>query len=158
VKRRTKIGLGIIALICGFSLWYTFREDYGVGVKSVGWLPAEAHDITYFKNGWTALAEFDVEQEAFERWCADRKWPLRELGDREHQMISRSLWMLEQRGILPATAEPNAGGEDSYRRQRSIKSFGGGDLFYEERGSNGGGYSVGYNVKQKRGYYSFNHH
>jgi len=158
VKRHTKVGLLVVASICGISLWYTFREDYGVGVKSVGWLPPEAHNITYIRNGLISLAEFDIEQEAFERWCAHRKMPLRELGGGEHQMVSRSLEVLEERGVLPTITEPNEADGDSQRRQRSLKSFGAGDLFYEERWPNNGGYGIGYDINEKRGYYSFSHH
>ena len=158
MKRHTKVGLGVIAFICGISLWYTFREDYGVGVNSVGWLPPEARDITYFRNGLTELAEFDIEPEAFGRWCADRKRPLRELGDGEHPTVCRPLWMLEKRGVLPATAESNEAEQDAHGRQPINKYFTAGDLFYEERWPNNGGYSIGYDIKQRRGYYEFRHH
>jgi hypothetical protein len=53
--------------LCGFSVWYTFRETYGVGVNSLSWLPPEAHNITYFRNGVNNLAEFDIDREAFKK-------------------------------------------------------------------------------------------
>lgn len=152
------IAVAALVGLCGFSLWYTFRETYGVSVNSLSWLPPEAHDITYISNGWIARAEFDIEQEALEQWCAQRKWPLRQLGDGEHKMVSRSLWMLEKRGILPTIPELNEAAEEAHARQQTIKSFGAGDLFFEERWSNGGGYTIGYDIQKKRGYYEFNHH
>ena len=95
MKRRTKIGWTVVAAfvgLCGFSVWYTFRETYGIGVASLSWLPPEAHNITYIGNGIIILAEFDIEQQAWERW------------------------------------------------------------------PNGGGYTLGYDTKEKRGYYEYEHH
>jgi len=161
MKRRTNV-LRVVAVaflgLCGFSVWFTFRETHGVGVNSLWWLPPEAHNITYIRNELNALAEFDIDREAFEKWCASRKMPLRKLGGGEHPMVSRSLWMLEKRGILPPTAEPNKVEEALSGMDRFNKSFGEGDLFYEDRWPNGGGYSIGYDVDAKRGYYKYSHH
>ncbi len=154
--RRREIGLIVVAALvglCGVSLWYTFKEDYGVGVASVWWLPPEAHNITYMRNDAIRLAEFDIEQEAFEEWCTGRKTPLRKLGDAEHPMVDRCVAVLEKRGVLPTNAEPNGAVEG-----HSIKQFAAGDLFYAERWSNGGGYRIGYDVKERRGYYEYLHH
>ncbi|MCU0915519.1 MAG: hypothetical protein MUC88_13270 [Planctomycetes bacterium] len=107
MKRRTKIGLIVVVLICGTSLWSVHREDYGVGVASAGWLPPEARNITYLSNYTNRTAEFDIEQPAFERWCARQKMPLRVLGHDEHPTIYRCIPGLEQRGVLPMHAEPN---------------------------------------------------
>lgn len=161
MKRRTKVGCIPVAAfvgLCVFSVWYTFRETYGLGVDSLWWLPPEAHNVTYYANGLTKLAEFDIEQKALERWCVPRKWPLRELGAGEHPMMRRSWGMLENRGILPTIPEASEAEREAGRRQRVIKSFGAGDLFFEERWPNNGGYRVGYDVQEKRGYYEFNHH
>jgi len=161
VKRRARLGWVVVAAfvgLCGISVWHTFRETHGVGVNSLSWLPPEAHNITYIRNYLTARAEFDIEQEALERWCASREMPLRKLGDGEHPMVGRSLWLLEKRGILPTITEPNKVEGDLSGMDRFNKSFGAGDLFYEDRWPNGGGYSIGYDVKEKRGYYRFSHH
>ena len=77
MKRRTKIVLVIVALFVGNAVWQLCREDYGVGVASVWWLPRQACNITYLDNYVNRIAEFDIEPPAFERWCARRKQPLR---------------------------------------------------------------------------------
>jgi hypothetical protein len=92
VKSRTKVvGFVVAAIVglCGFSVWHTYREVYGVGVDSVGWLPPEAHNITYLRHGLIAWAEFDIEPEAFARWCARAKKPLHPLGDEVPLTMSR---------------------------------------------------------------------
>jgi hypothetical protein len=158
MKRRTKVGLLIAAFICGVSLWQVLKVDCGVGVDSVWWLPPDAHNITYISNWMTAaVAEFDIEQKAFEQWCASRKMPLREVGDGEWHMVRRPVATLENRGVIPASAEPN----DQTRVVRGdsyVKVLNGGDLFYEERQPNGGGHTIGYDVEEKRGYYEYLHH
>jgi len=42
--------------------------------------------------------------------------------------------------------------------ERASKGLDAGDLFYEERWSSGGGYSIGYDVEEERGYYAYAHH
>jgi hypothetical protein len=165
MKMRTKVGLIIAVLIIavligilGFCLVSVLRDKYGVGVDSVAWLPAEARNITYVSSALTGRkAEFDIEQEAFEKWCARRKMPLRELGDEGYHRVFRCLPMLEKRGLIPAITESN----DVERKQREteqvLKHFRPGDLFYEKRWRNGGGYSIGYDVREKRGYYEYAH-
>jgi hypothetical protein len=158
VKRHTKIGLVVIVAfvgLCGISLWQVVNVGYGVGVGSVRWLPPEAHDITYLRNYLTTLAEFDIEQKAFERWCASRKMALRKLGDEERYVI-RSVAMLEQRGVIPTVSEANEVRGSSYGH--ALKRFHAGDLFYEDPWPNGGGYWVGYDIEERRGYYRFCHH
>lgn len=60
MKKRTKISLvGVVALF-GVLVWQCFKEDYGVGVDSVSWFPAEAQNVTYIKNDLLRIAEFDV--------------------------------------------------------------------------------------------------
>lgn len=158
MKRRTKISLTVVAASIGFSLWQLLNEDYGVGVDSVSWLPPEAHNIAYRDDSLTRTAEFDIEREEFERWCRSRNKPLRKLSDGERHTIFRCLPILERKGLIPAISEPNKAERDLLEVERAIKSFVGGDLFYEERWDNGGGYTVGYDVKEKKGYYAYSHH
>jgi len=44
-----------------------------------------------------------------------------------------------------------------WSEKRGDKTLREGDLYYEERWDNNGGYAVGYDVKEKRGYYSYSH-
>ncbi|MEN6575525.1 MAG: hypothetical protein ABFD90_04215 [Phycisphaerales bacterium] len=152
MKRRTKIGL-LVAAFLGVLVWQCFKGGYGVGVDSVSWLPRDAHNITYTGDFWFKMAEFDIDREAFEKWCAREGMPLHVLGDDRHRTVDRCLPWLARRGVIPPIAEPNESGAWS-----GIKNFGAGDLFFEERWSNGGGYTLGYDIKEKRGYYWFSHH
>jgi len=161
MKMRAKVGLTVVVLIggCGVSLWHALKDDYGVGVDSVSWLPAEARNIAYVSFAvTTSKAEFDIEQEVFEKWCASRKMPLQELRDDGYHAVYRCLPMLERKGLIAPIIEPNDVERKQREVERAIKNFGPGDLFYEERWSNGGGYSIGYDVKEKRGYYDYMHH
>jgi len=159
VKKRTRISLVVVAVLFGFFLWDSLQVKYGVGVDSVGWLPREARDITYLKVDFTSrTAEFTIEREAFEKWCARRGMPLRKLDSGGYHVVNRCLWGLEQRGIIPSAPEPNEPEGGFPGMDHTLKHFDPGDLFYEERWSNGGGYSIGYDVEEKRGYYDYNHH
>jgi hypothetical protein len=153
-RGRTKIGLAVVVVI-GIILWLPFRESYGVGANSVPWLPREAHNVTYIKNFWFAEAEFDIERGALEKWCAKRKMPLQEIDDEGYHSVIRCWRFLESRGVVPAVTEPNETSERLARMARCVKVLRAGDLFYDGRWSNGGGYTIGYDTKEKRGYYSY---
>lgn len=152
MNRRTKIGLVVVVLF-GVLIWQCFRSGHGVGVRSVSWLPREAHNITYTGDFWIKMAEFDIDREAFEKWCARRRMPLRVLGEDRHRTVDRCLPWLARKGMISPIPEPNESGG-----WLGIKDLGAGDLFFEERWSNGGGYTLGYDVKEKRGYYAYSHH
>jgi len=158
MKRCATIIAVIVLALIGLSLWELFKEEYGVGVDSVSWLPPEAQNITYIENDLVRIAEFDIEQGEFEIWCANRGQPLQKLGDGERRTIDRCLWMLEHRGVIPAVTEPNKAERDLRELERTLKNFNAGDPFFEKRWSNGGGYTIGYDVRERRGYYSYSHH
>jgi len=99
------------------------------------------------------MAEFDIERGAFEEWCAKRRMPLRVLNGGQHRSIFRCLPELRRKGVIPPIPEPNESGT-----WLGIKYLGPGDLFFEERWDNGGGYTIGYAVNERRGYYRFSHH
>jgi hypothetical protein len=153
MKKRAKVGLMAIAGLLGFWLWYLVTDHYGVGVDSVGWLPPEAHDVTYLRSYLHREAEFSIEREPFENWCAREGMPLRTLDGEGYHAIFQCLRLLENKGVMPPPTEPN----ELRAAERVVKVFQAGDLFYEERWSNGGGYSVGYDMKAKRGYFHFAH-
>ena len=164
MKKRKTIGLAVLVLL-GLVFWSVFRESHGVGVDSVEWLPREAHNITYLKNDLIAIAEFDIEQEAFQKWCERGGWSLRELTGAETCAVGRCLPYLESRGIIPVSdrSDEVAGSDDGIELASVIddhfsKAFGAGDLFFEERWDNGGGYTIGYDVEEGRGYYDFSRH
>lgn len=161
MKKCTKIGLLAITVsvvLVAVFMWWFSKETHGICSGSVWWLPPEARDVTYLRNYAISMAEFDIGQEAFEKWCSDRKMPLRQLGDAEHRSIRRCLMLLEQRGIIPAIRESIEVAGHLSTASRRTKDLGPGDLFYEERWDNGGGYTIGYDVSGKRGYYEFLHH
>ena len=76
--------------------------------------------------------------------------------------MGRCLISLKQRGVDVSTLEPNEITEDDYDLEQAItissKYFSTGDLWYEDRWSNGGGYSIGYDIETKRAYFSWSHH
>jgi hypothetical protein len=104
------------------------------------------------------MAEFDIEREAFEVWCAEVGKPLRELGSNESHRVSRCLLFLERRGVIAARTEPNEIDEMLRVSGRITTVLTEGDLYYSEHWSNGGGYTIGYDIEEERGYYSYAHH
>lgn len=64
------IGIAAASILGVFACQF-FRETYGIGVDSVWWLPPETRNITYIRNDLIAIAEFDIERDAFEKWCAN---------------------------------------------------------------------------------------
>jgi hypothetical protein len=158
--RRTTIVLIVAAVfgigLSGVCLWRLSGEHYGVGVDSVGWLPPEAHNITYVRNDAITIAEFDIEQEAYQRWCADRGMPLSKVRDGEVCSVNRPMASLVRRGVIRMTPQPNEDDENWHRLAN--KSFDAGDLFYEARRPDGGGYTLGYDVRERRGYYLYLDH
>ncbi len=158
MKRGTKISLLVVGGLLAVCLWEFFDEDRGVGVHSVWWLPPEARNITFIKNDVIVVAEFDIEREAFETWCAGRDMPLRPLGENEHHSVPRCLWLLQDRGVIPPSTGLDGAGGDVGLADAVGKELDAGDLFYEQRRANGGGYSIGYDVEEQRGYYCYNHH
>jgi hypothetical protein len=156
--RKARVVAILVVGMLGVGAWQFFRETHGIGVDSVWWLPSEARNITYIRNDLIAIAEFDIGQDAFERWCANQHMALRELRDGEEHDVGRCLSFLEQRELIPALSEPNRVEDYALRMERASKDLGAGDLFYEERWDNGGGYTIGYDTEEQRGYYSSNRH
>ncbi len=156
-KRRLtgrRLGIAAVGILVVFARQF-FRETYGIGVDSVWWLPSEAQNITYIRNDLIAIAEFNIERDAFERWCASQDMTLRELRDEEPHGVGRCLPFLEQRGVIASVTEPNEAEDDPLRVAQDL---GAGDLLYEERWSNGGGYTIGYDTQGQQGYYNFSRH
>ena len=83
--------------------------------------------------------------------------PLQELDGGGYHVVDRCLPMLERMGLIAAITEPNNMERATTRNGASHQTLLPGDLFYEKRWSNGG-YTLGYDVKAKRGYYQFMHH
>jgi hypothetical protein len=160
----TLITIVVLIVLAFLSL----RPDYGIGVDHVRWLPEEATDITYAKlPGLNTYAEFKIEQVAFMKWCKDKGMPLRPLIENEERSMSRAQWNLEREGLVPIPERPDLGtGKPIEEDIEAItrysecykKTFNTGDLYYEDRWSNGGGYALGYDIEEARGYYWYGHH
>ena len=143
MRKGIKIELSIAGAVAILSIWLVYRGDHGVGVNSVWWLPREARNITYYRHEAMAIAEFDIQQNAFEKWCASQGMPLRELKEGEYGIVRRSVGLLRDRDIMPRINGPNEpltgwdGAEpdvDMTRPTKTLidKTLVAGDLFYEE--------------------------
>lgn len=170
MKARIPVALVIILLLglimvvlLGLLVWQSLKTDYGVNVDSIRWLPSEARNITYLKTpGFYTIAEFEIAQEALVKWCTGVNMPLRKLGPTEEGTVPRCLHYLEKRGVIPVVPEPNSHESLNewalWYQRRCQKSLSDADLYYEERWRNGGGYVIGYDVDEGRGYYWYGHH
>jgi hypothetical protein len=131
-------------------IWEHSRvKGWGIGVKSVEWLPKQASDITFVSAGIKS-AEFQIDQESIIKWCDSIQKPLKPVTEGQLAGIYRTIWVLERRGLTPHGYFNN-----SSTSGEIIKTFRRGDLFYQHRWSNGGGYVIGYDVENERGYYHY---
>ncbi|MAS92827.1 MAG: hypothetical protein CMO55_06475 [Verrucomicrobiales bacterium] len=158
------LAIGIVALMAGglwFAAWDFCRiKDWGVNETSVeiDWIPPEATEVTFVSGNIEKRAEFSIDQQIFEEWCASIGKPLTvvskgsESGGFSEAMLFRSNPLLALKGI---TEKPN---DDDAAFAWEYKSFDKGDLFFEERWPNAGGYAIGYDVSEGRGYYEYAHH
>ena len=157
MKRRTIVILIALVILVTMA-WHRIKGGSGVGVDSVSWLPAEARNITYIDQYLGCrIAEFDIPREPFEAWCRRIDKPLRELAG-ESKTVFRCLPWLGNRGAVLAPNEPNETERSQWEVNRMYAFFYRGDLFYEKRHSNGGGYTLGYDVEKQRAYYFYSHH
>ncbi len=156
-KYRKTIALVSIALIG--VLWPSSPQtDYGLGVDSVEWLPSQAQNISYFSTRIDRVAEFEIEQAVFEKWCENRDMPLQVLpqgfdrgASKRYYNIARCWRHLELGGHVSDPPEEQYGERDS-------KEFNAGDLYYEDSWLNGGGYQLGYDIEEGMGYFWYAHH
>ncbi len=163
MKKKTRIILVIFVSIIGIlSLgWWSLQTSYGIGVNSVQWLPTQAHNITYIYVPITStMAEFEIDQQAFEQWCQQKGMTLYTIESQKDFMVPRCLPDLEAIGVIPKPKKESPEWITWFEQgpQRSNKTFKPGDLYFEERWSDGGGYTLGYDVNEGKGYYWYGHH
>ena len=157
--RRSTILVLIIIVLLLFAAWHSLRTKYGVGTDTVPWLPPQARNITYVDQPLTwRLAEFQIERQAFEAWCQQQGKPLRKLAACEFEMVVRCLPCLERKGLIPPIAEPNEFLAKERRLERTLKTVATGDLYYAWHASNGGGYTLAYDIDEGKAYYQYSHH
>lgn len=80
----------VVLILCLPLAVYFFLSDgpdYGENLESVGWLPAYASDISYYRSKQVQVFEFKVSGEDFKRWAESRGMSVRRLVNQE--IISR---------------------------------------------------------------------
>lgn len=153
---------GGIVVVCilgfGFLLWDFARiKSWGVDVNSVEWLPKEASNITFISGDINRIAEFDIDRCALAKWCDSIGKPLKPVAEDQNASVWRVNPWLDRFGIVKnGSFKSSSAAEEDFNRYS--KNFTTGDLFYEDRWSNGGGYVIGYDVSEGRGYYQYAHH
>lgn len=148
-------GLGIYLLSVFFENFGHVKE-WGMGVDSVDWLPDEASEITYVSSYLFKVAEFDIEQDLFLQWCDLIGKPLEIVTEGQRAGMHRSNLFLERCGAIESSPVNESSSPEEWLGWYG-KSFSPGDLFYQIRQKNNGGYSIGYDVKTGQGYYSYFH-
>jgi hypothetical protein len=146
------IGIPIFCMI-GFRImiWDLNRvKSWGVEVESVDWLPKQASNITFVSGGAFKFAEFDIDLGSITKWCDSIQKPLKPVTSGQTASVYQVHWYLKRFGI-PNHASLN----NSSTNEPIVKSFKKGDLFYDYRFSNGGGYTIGYDMSNERGYYHY---
>ncbi|MGK0187440.1 MAG: hypothetical protein ACI9R3_003228 [Verrucomicrobiales bacterium] len=158
MKKGCAIAVGLallLAFVVGYLLWDSTRiREWGVGVDTADleWIPQGASDITFVAGDIQKIAEFTIDRKAFEHWCTSIGRPLAPVGEDEKARLWRANMFLDKIG---ATSRPNDP-DESY--QWHNKTFDTGDLFFEERWPNNGGYAIGFDVITSCGFYEYTHH
>lgn len=152
-------GVVLVAFLgLAFLLWdYARIKSWGVGVESVEWLPVQASNITFISGDINRVAEFDIDRNSLIKWCDSIGKPMASVVEDQNAMISRVYPFLDREGIPKSGSfKDSSAAEADF--DRYTKRFSTGDLFYEDRWSNGGGYTIGFDVSDGRGYYQYAHH
>jgi len=75
-QRNVRALYGLILLLwilpLAFYLFLSRSPDYGENLKTVGWLPDYATDVSYYRSKQVLVYEFSVSQEDFKCWAEDR--------------------------------------------------------------------------------------
>ena len=158
MKKGCLIAFGVI-LLCVSGIFYLLWEyarikSWGVGVSraEAEWIPENASDVTFISGDINKIAEFNIDQAHFEAWCESIGKPLSPVAEEKKARMWRANPFLERIGAIKERDH-----DDEYLTWR-YKTFDKGDLFFEERWPNGGGYAIGYDVSAGRGYYEYAHH
>ena len=144
---------------------YLFNSESGINEQSpkLSWLPDNATAATYYADSWGKYAEFSIDRVHFENWCRAQGKELQivaELTDSSDYFAFRATGSLENKGLLPPPELPTgreAPNEMDEWQSRYRKTFKVGDLYYSEQWSNGGGFWIGYDVREHKAYFSYLH-
>ncbi|TLD71066.1 hypothetical protein FEM03_09135 [Phragmitibacter flavus] len=141
-----------------FFLWdYARIKSWGVDVESVEWLPTQASNITFISSDINRVAEFDIDQDSLLQWCDSIGKSLAAVAEDQTATIWRVNPFLDRFGVTKNGSFNHSSLVDE-EFDRHSKRFTTGDKFFEDRWANGGGYVIGYDVSEGRGYYQFSHH
>lgn len=152
------IGLGTVVLIFSgifVGLWNFARiKSYGVNENAVEveWLPKDITDVTFISGNINRIAEFNIDRTSFEIWCKLVEKPLSPVAANSEVWVFRANEQLANIGKIERPSD-----RDKLSAWRS-KTLEAGDLFYEDRWDNGGGFSIGYDISAGRGYFEYASH
>lgn len=164
MKKACAIPLGVmLALFVGICLllWDFGRiRDWGVDTDPPDWLPSEATNVTYIDGSINRIAEFDIRRSEFQRWCESIEKPLSPVDSTQRSVVWRANPFLARIGAIEELTlqEQSSNMEiQEFLDWREV-TLAKGDLFYEERWPNNGGYAIGFDTSEKRGYFAYAHH
>ena len=155
-----------IAVVVVFAFRYTLFGNYDQlnGADSATWLPSEARNIFSRNNGGSELYEFEISEQGFLDWAADKELGVAPI-EGESLKIPRYLYNeidYEQHWIEctlgfgeKLTDEEAEKAEECLNIGTHIATQG---YQGERRGKNHGGYSVVYDSEEGRAYYRWSTH
>lgn len=156
---------GFIATV--FILFWSARNyltSYESGINEenpqLDWIPPEARNVTFYSDWVGKSAEFDIDEESISNWAISQDRPLERIIEKRKDgyEVMRPRQMLENRGLLEPQPEAETYEEIKAYLQNLRKEFEVGDLYYSLVYRNNGGYWIGYDVSESRGYYHYAHH
>lgn len=144
---------------------YLFNSESGINEPEpkLSWLPDNSTTVTYYADSWGKFAEFSIDQLHFENWCIVEGKELQTIEgvtDDDDYFAFRATQSLEHKGLLTPPEQPT--GRETLKemdewQSQYRKTFKVGDLYYSEQWSNGGGFWIGYDVREQKAYFSYLH-
>ena len=164
MKKGCAIPLGVFFVLSAavtLLLWdYVRIRNWGISVEPPDWLPSEATNVTYIEGSIDRVAEFDIDEAGLKNWCESIEKPLSPVEPNTRAVVLRANRFLASLGAVQGL-DLNEVRSDSevqdYMKWEKL-TLSEGDLFYEERWSNSGGYSIGFDASEGRGYFAYAHH
>ena len=165
MKKKKKIGcISIIVLVVLFNpisliffavscaMWSNEHPKIGKNIKSVDWLPKEAHNISYYKTYSYTAFEFDISEEGFKKWAADYDCKKIETPEKVCRYNRMTLKM--------PRFDSNVINDDAIKEfekyQSTVNATIVNGYYYRKEYSNGGRTHVVYDLDKGRAYSQFN--
>lgn len=141
---------------------YLTSYEFGINEENpqLDWIPLEARNVTFYSDWVSRSAQFSIDEQSIIDWAESIERPLERITEEREEgyEVHTSRQMLENISVIEPLPEPVTMDEIEEWFKSRRKAFEVGDLYYRVWWRNGGGYWIGYDVSEGRGYYFYAHH